>query len=185
MQDLLEFLAEASLAFAPVYRYGGKPSWREGSVGDFADSLRNTDLTRRRVADTTDHSVRRAADAMYELGCARALAQALALPHTAKDLKVGSLVASLVLSNATLLHHRLRLVPAMSEVGTLEAALRDPSNAPGAVRKAWDAILRVDYHPVFAPALAALSALSDQDARDPLLRIGFSAVAVADELASL
>ncbi len=185
MQGLRESLTKASLAFAPVYRYGGKPSWREGSVGDFANSLRNSDLSRRRVADTIEHSVRRAAEALYELGCARALAQALALPHTSKDLKAGSLVASLVLSNATLLHHRLRLVPAMSEVATLEAALQDPGSVPGAVRKAWDAILSIDYHPVFAPALAALNALSDRDAQNPLRRIGLCAVAVADELASL
>ncbi len=185
VQRLRESLAKAPLAFAPVYRYGGKPSWREGSVGDFANSLRNSDLSRRRVADTIEHSVRRAAEALYELGCARALAQALALPHTATDLKAGSLVASLVLSNATLLHHRLRLVPAMSDVGTLEAALQDPGSVPGAVRKAWDAILKIDYHPVFAPALAALNALSDRDAQNPLQRIGLCAVAVADELASL
>ena len=52
-------------------------------------------------------------------------------------------------------------------------------------REAWKAILSIDFHPVFAPALAALKALNDDDAIEPMRWIARNAVAVADELASL
>ena len=181
MQAVREAPAGATLAFAPVCRYGGKPTLREGSVGDFADSLRNADLSRRSVADLIEHAVRSAAEALHEHGCAGALARALALPHTADDLKAGTLEAALVLSNAALLHHRLRLVPPLSEVATLE----DPDSAAIAIGDAWRTIPGIDYQPATAPALAVLTALSAEQAWEPLLRIARNAVAVADELASL
>lgn len=178
-------LAESTIAFAPVNRYSGDLIWREGSVADLADSLRNADLSRQRVADTIAYTVREAAEMLFSFGCAPDLAMALALPKTSKDFRAASLVASLMLSNAALLHHRLRLVPTLSSVTSLEDALREPENSPSAIRDAWRSILSIDYHPVFAPALAALNALDDEDAREPLHWIGDNAVAVADELATL
>lgn len=178
-------LAESTIAFAPVNHYGGDLIWREGSVADLADSLRNADLSRQRVADTIAYTVREAAEMLFSFGCAPDLATALALPKTTKDIRAASLVASLMLSNAALLHHRLRLVPTLSSVMSLEDALREPQNSPSAIRDAWRSILSIDYHPVFAPALAALNALADEDAREPLRWIGDNAVAVADELATL
>ena len=46
-----EALARATIAFAPVRRTDSKPTWREGTVADLANTLRNTDLSRQRVAD--------------------------------------------------------------------------------------------------------------------------------------
>ena len=40
------------------------------------------------------------------------------------------------------------------------------------IRDAWRAALAIGYYPVFTPALAALNALSDDDAREPLRCIG-------------
>ena len=178
-------LAESTIAFAPVRRFGQEPVWREGSVADLADSLRNADLSRQRVAEAVEHTVREAADMLLDYGCAPALASALALPKTNKDLRAASLVAALILSNAALLHHRLRLVPSLASVAPIESTLGDPTKTPSRIREAWKAILAIDYHPVFAPALAALSAINDSDAMGPMRWIAENAVMVADELASL
>lgn len=184
-QATQDALSRSTIAFAPVRRYGNELVWREGSVADLADSLRNADLSRQRVADTVGHTVREAADMLYARGCAADLASALALPKTSKDLKAAALVASLMLSNASLLHHRLRLVPSLADVVSLKVALLEHEMSPSVVRDAWRAVLAKDYYPVFAPALAALNAISNHDARDPLRLIGENAVAVADELAML
>ena len=90
-----------------------------------------------------------------------------------------------MLSNAALLHHRLRLVPSLAGVVQLERALAEPEKTPSIIREAWQAILSIDFYPVFAPALAALNALNDDDAREPMRWIADTAIGVADELASL
>ena len=178
-------LAESIIAFAPVQRFGREDTWREGSVADFADSLRNADLSRQLVADAIENTVRKVADMLLDYGCAPDLASALALPKRSKDLRAASLVAALMLSNAALLHHRLRLVPSLAGIVKLKTALGEPTKTPTIIREAWQAILSIDFHPVFAPALAALKVLNDDDAREPMRWVAENAVAVADELASL
>ena len=178
-------LKDAALTFAPVQPLGGDPSWREGTVEDFADSIRNADPSRQRVGIAIEQCVREAAEELYRAGYGPQLATALALPKTSKDLRASTLVAALMLSNGALLHHRLRLVPRLSETTSLESALREPASVPEAIRDAWKSILAVDYHAVFAPALAALEALANCNAQGPIRRIATNAVAMADELASL
>ena len=178
-------LAESTIAFAPVQLFAREATWREGSVADLADSLRNADLSRQRIADAIEHTVREVAAMLFDYGCATALASALALPKTSKDLRAAPLVAALMLSNAALLHHRLRLVPALAGIVQIESAQKQPYEIQPIIREAWQAILAIDFHPVFAPALAALNALSDDDAREPMRWIVDTAVGVADELASL
>ena len=178
-------LAESIIAFAPVQRFGREATWREGSVADLADSLRNADLSRQLVADAIENTVRKAADMLLDYGCAPDLASALALPKRSEDLRAASLVAALMLSNAALLHHRLRLVPSLAGIVQLKTALGEPTKTPTIIREAWQAILSIDFHPVFAPALAALKVLNDDDAREPMRWVAENAVAVADELASL
>ena len=178
-------LAISTIAFAPVQRHGQDPTWREGSIADLADSLRNADLSRQRIADAIEYTVRKVADLLLDQDCAPALATALALPKTSKTYRAASLVAALMLSNAALLHHRLRLVPSLAGVVQLKNTLQDPDRIPSIIRSAWQAILSIDFHPVFSPALAALNALDDANAREPMRWIAHTAVAVADELASL
>ena len=178
-------LAKSTIAFAPVQLFGREATWREGSVADLADSLRNADLSRQRIADAIEHTVRKVAAMLFDYGCAPDLASALALPKTSKDLRAAPLVAALMLSNAALLHHRLRLVPSLSGIVQIESAQEHPHETPPIIREAWQAILAIDFHPVFAPALAALNALNDDDAREPMRWIVDTAVGVADELASL
>ena len=88
-----EALASATIAFAPVRRTDSKTTWREGTVADLANSLRNTDLSRQRVADEIEHTVRAAAKLLYVEDCAKAVANALTLPNAKdKDLRAAALV---------------------------------------------------------------------------------------------
>ena len=184
-------LAESTVAFAPVPRVDSNITWREGTVADLADTLLNTDLSQKRVADAIEYTVREAAGMLFSAGCAPALANALALPKTATELRAASLIASLMLSNAALLHHRLRLVERLSHIVSLKDALWPPpifgqeDKAPDTLREAWEAILCIDYYPVFVPALAALKALADGESREAVRKIGENALIFADELASL
>ena len=178
-------LQEATLAFAPIEPFEKDPAWREGTVSDLADRLRDPDLARKRVALAIERSVRDAADQLFQAGCSPELASALALPKVNKDLRAAALIAALMLSNAALLHHRLRLVPALAGIVPLENTLGDPGRTPELLRNAWRAILKAGYYPVFAPALAALNTLADSSAREPIRRIAETAVSVADELAAI
>ena len=181
-----EALARATIAFAPVRRTDSKTTWREGTVADLANSLRNTDLSRQRVADEIEHTVRAAAKLLYVEDCAKAVANALTLPNTKdKDLRAAALVGSLILSNAALIHQRLRLVPTLSTIPPLETILADQANASSLIRDAWGAILDIDYHSVFLPALAVVKTLSDRQLWPAMGWICENAVAVADDLASL
>ena len=164
---------------------GRDPSWREGIVEELADGTRNANFSGQGVGFALEHSVREAAEELYQAGYAPQLATALDLPITSKDLRASTLVATLIISNAALLHHRLRLVPRLSNVMSLERALQEPASTQEALRHAWKAILAVDYHPVFAPASAALEALANCDAQEPIRQIAANAILLADELASL
>ena len=179
-------LAKSEIAFAPVPRFGPSSTWRVGMIDDLASSLRHADLSRRRVAETIEHTVREAAEILSQQGCARAIADALALPKRDEELKAAPLVAALMLSNAALLHQRLRLVEQLGQITKLEDAARvGVDDLPPAIRAAWREILAVDYHPVFSPAVAVVNALSDGELARPLSWIAENAIAVADELASL
>ncbi len=181
-----EALASASIAFAPVRRTDSKTTWREGTVADLANSLRNTDLSRQRVADEIEWTVRKAAKLLYVQDCAKVVANALTLPNVKdKDLRAAALVGSLILSNAALIHQRLRLVPTLSTIPPLETILADQGNASSRIRDAWGAILDIDYHSVFLPALTVVNTLSDRQLWPAMGWICENAVAVADELASL
>ena len=63
--------------------------------------------------------------------------------------------------------------------------MEDHDNASSRIRDAWDAILGIDYHSVFLPALAVVNNLSDRELWAAMGWICENAVAVADELASL
>ena len=185
-QATQEALSSSTIAFAPVRPTEPNPTWREGSVADFVDSLMNTDLSRQRVADSIEYTVREAANLFHSYGCARSIAHALALPGTSdRDLRAATLIGALMLSNAALLHQRLRLVEQLAGITTLACALRVPDQSPESIRQAWKAILSIDYNPVFSPGLAVLNAVSDRDLVQPVRWIGENAVAVADDLASL
>ena len=178
-------LAESIIAFAAIQRFGDGPVWREGTVADLADSLRDADLTRQRVLESIEGSVRDAAELLRQGGAAEKLAGALTIPAKGKDLRAAPLIAAMVLSNAALLHRRLRSVPALADMTPIEQALEQPDRSAELIRAAWEGVLDVNYYPVFAPAVAVLRALPAPVLQRPLLKIAENAVLVADELPSL
>ena len=178
-------LAESIIAFAAIQRFGDGPVWREGTVADLADSLRDADLTRQRVLEAIEGSVRDTAELLRQGGCAEELAAALTIPARGKDLQAAPLIAAMVLSNAALLHRRLRSVPNLADMTPIEQALEQPDRAAELIREAWEWALDVDYYPVFAPAVAVLRAIPAPVLERPLLDIAENAVLVADELPSL
>ena len=184
---MMAAIDRCTVAFAPVRAVSDDLTWREGSIADLADSLRNADLSRQAVTDTIEYTVQEVAKLLHERGCAARLAAALALPRREEDLRAATLVAALMLSNAALLHHRLRLVPVLGRITKLETILTkvEPEKAPTIIRKAWAEILEEDFRPVFGPALAALDSLTVDEAKESMRWIMESTVAVADELASL
>ena len=190
------------LCFAHVTRVGKTPTWREGSVQEFASVLFQNDLPQSNVADAIEYSVRQAADLISDrtlFGPVQAeklpplLAEALALPSkTPKDKRAAVLIAALMVSNAALLHHRLRVVDNLLDVPTLQNCMdRGDDTFLRALIDAWKAILKIDYHPVFDPAVSVLETFM---AVDHNARIGAVhavrllvkyALAHADDLAAL
>ena len=155
------------LWFAPVTRIGRVPTWREGSVQEFASVLFQNDLPHSNVADAIEYSVRQAADLISDRTLFSPdqaeklpplLAEALALPSkTQKDKRAAVLIAALMVSNAALLHHRLRVVDNLLGVPTLQDCMdRGDDTFLRAMIDAWKAILKIDYHPVFDPAVSVL-----------------------------
>ena len=190
------------LWFAPVPRVDKAPTWREGSVQEFASVLFQNDLPQSNVADAIEYSVRQAADLISDrtlFSPAQAeklpplLAEALALPSkTLKDKRAAVLIAALMVSNAALLHHRLRVVDNLLDVPTLQDCMdRGDDTFLRAMIDAWKAILKIDYLPVFDPAVSVLETFM---AVDHNVRMGAVhavrllvqyALAHADDLAAL
>ena len=111
------------------------------------------------VADEIALAVQRAAEMFEHEGVEEPLANALDLPADDEQArKAVRTIAALLLCNACLMHRRLRDVP---EIKTLPGLGRvgATDNPSGVLLESWSTILRLDYRPVFEPALAALKAL--------------------------
>ncbi len=133
-RETVRALKDSTLLFAAVRRFARTPTWGEGSIDNLAETLRNTDLARQRISDSIERAVREVADRLLRDGCALDIASALVLPRTKKNRHAATLVGSLILSNATLLHHRLRSAPDLIGVAPLEDILGSPETAPGIIR---------------------------------------------------
>ena len=187
------------LCFAHVTRVGKSPAWREGSLSEFASVLHHHDLPQSNVSDAIEHSVRQAADfiqsdrELFSKNFAPLLAKALALPSgTERDNRAAVLIAALMVSNAALLHHRLRVVDSLSEVPTLKDCMAYPGDKLlSAMTSAWESILEIDYHPVFDPAVSVLEAFMEVERSARMLAVNAirllveNALAHADDLAAL
>ena len=187
------------LCFAHVTRVGKTPTWREGSVQEFASVLFQNDLPQSNVADAIEYSVRQAADfiqsdrELFSKNFAPLLAKALALPSgTERDNRAAVLIAALMVSNAALLHHRLRVVDSLSEVPTLKDCMAyQGDRLLSAMTSAWESILEIDYHPVFDPAVSVLEAFMEVKSSARTLAVNAirllveNALAYADDLAAL
>ena len=178
-----ENLADATLTWTLRVKAGEPPGeWASGGVAQLAQavqqaprSLSGADVAAQKLSDGLDQVAQR-----LKTPTRRALAQALDLPATpsfprkressGKD--DGYFVAAkrgmLVVATAMLFHHRVQdYLPAEPPSGYEEAwppatanACAEQSAVINAYREAWQAILAVDYRPVFETARAALAALS-------------------------
>ena len=138
------------------------------------------------VADEIAWAVQRAAEIFEHEGVEEPLANALDLPADDEQArKAVRTIAALLLCNACLMHRRLRdepemkMLPGLGRVGATD----DPSSV---LLESWNTIFKLDYRPVFEPALAALKALPHTPAIRTALR-GLSECAdnLADSLNDL
>ena len=167
-------------------REGDSPEWREGGVRALADAVRqapghvsDADKVAWQLSEALDEAVRRLGPETR-----RALARRLDLPRTKENHRErddGYAIAAkrglLVVATAMLFHHRLQRLPAEAPTGWDREW---PPASPGACiearaviqahRSAWQAILMVDYRPVFETAIAALDVLPVDPDREQMLR---------------
>ena len=138
------------------------------------------------VADEIADRVRAASLAFQSEELEDALAKGLGLtPEDDGGAKGVCTIAALLLCNACMLHRRLRDEPGMELIVRLDkvSGARDPRDLLVA---AWEAILERDYRPVFAPALAVLSAIPEGKAVANAVRtLAECANRVADSLSEL
>ena len=166
-------------------REGDSPEWREGGVRALADAVRqapghvsDADKVAWQLSEALDEAVRRLGPETR-----RALARRLDLPRTKENHRErddGYAIAAkrglLVVATAMLFHHRLQRLPAEAPPGWDREW---PPASPGACiearaviqahRSAWQAILMVDYRPVFETAIAALDVLPVDPDREQML----------------
>ena len=166
-------------------REGDSPEWREGGVRALADAVHqapshvsDADKAAQQLSGALDGAVRRLSPETR-----RALARTLDLPRTKESRREhddGYFTAAkrglLVVATAMLFHHRLRL-PADAPPGwnrewppASPAACATARAVIQTHRESWQAILAVDYRPVFETAIAALDALPVDPDREQMLR---------------
>ncbi len=136
------------------------PHWQIGSVADMATVLRNTTQQGGTVAGMLEWAIDRASNqwsanrAQAREGLAKALALPIDKPSDDRALRVGLLI----IANACLLHARLEQRFEGKDVPTPRECAAAP-DIRSALADAWTKILRVDYAPVFEPALACIENL--------------------------
>lgn len=136
------------------------PYWQVGSVADMATVMRNTTQQGGTVAGMLEWAIDRAGTRwdVQRRAAREGLAKALALPIDKPSDDRALRVGLLIIANACLLHARLEHRFAGSDVPTPAECAAAP-DIRSALADAWTKILRVDYAPVFEPALACLENL--------------------------
>ena len=195
-------LADATLTWTLRVK-AGEPSgeWASGNVAQLAQAVQQTprslsgaDVAAQKLSDGLDGVVQR-----LRTPTRRALAQALDLPATgSKGQDDGYFVAAkrgmLVVATAMLFHHRVQdylpAEPPDCYEGAWPPATANACTEQGAVinafREAWQAILAVDYRPVFETARTALGALSSDPDTSQLVRgLAGTVTEIAEDVAGL
>ena len=167
-------LAGDDLLWAVREDVKGKAKWHRGDMDALAATLR---VMPQAAGDADDAAARlsKALDAAVDRMSAetqQALADRLGIRH--KDSRKAAKRGMLVVATSMLFHHRLQghlprpdnwvgdwPPPSARTCATLDA---------DAHRRAWEAILRVDYKPVFETAIAALDALPIDAGTTAMLR---------------
>ena len=137
----------------------------------------------RATADTIEWAVTTAASILARDECEGTLAEALEL-HGIEPENLYK-IAALILCNALLMHKRLLGAIEMPGVEQLDAIIRRKAPAEALI-PSWERVLKRDYAPIFAPALAVLVSLrTGPNANEAVSVLATCADTVADSLSEM
>ena len=163
--DLADAVRNAALSYAVLYADGSRfpqSGWLEGGVGELSDLIRLVSVPQRAVdaaADALERGIGRADAILESLDRSRPesitrIAGLLGMERGVQTFRM----AGAIVANAMIFHERLAGgLPGVAPLSTLcgEGA----RNPKGGVLSAWNAILKVNYWPIFALAHDILNSL--------------------------
>ena len=192
--DLHAAVRDASLSYAVHYDDGArfpKSGWLSGGVGELADLIRIVSVPQRIVEDAADaleRGIARAAIILEALGDSRpdAITDIATLLGMSRSVQTYRMAGAIV-ANAMIFHERLASPLGAAPLGMLcgESA-RNPKNG---VISAWDAIIEVNYWPIFAFARDIINRMPSYEAawllRDLYKTVGEVSAAGGDQAQDL
>ena len=193
--DLADAVRNAALSYAVLYADGSRfpqSGWLEGGVGELSDLIRLVSVPQNAVdaaADALERGIERAAAILESLDRSRpdAIAQISALLGMERGEQTFRMAGAIV-ANAMIFHERLAGgLPGVSPLSTLCG--EEARNPKGGMLSAWNAILRVNYWPIFALARDILHCLPAAEAshllsnlRETVEEVEFSGANQAQDL---
>ena len=184
--DLHTALSEARLSYCVLTENGGtsrfpESGWLDGSVEDLADMVRLVSVPQHavdRATTTLQEGIDGAAKFLDELNETRpGITNEIAALLGMADVRQTRRMACAILANALVFHDQIAGMHA--RIKSLALACGDGVDNPqGEVLAAWDAILRINYWPIFAIAKDILEHLDSAGAARILRRLRNTAQAV-------
>ena len=174
--DLHAAVQDAALSYAVLYDDGDrfpKSGWLSGQVGELADLIRIVSVPQRIVEDAADaleRGITRAATILEALGDSRpdAITDIATLLGMSRSVQTYRMAGAIV-ANAMIFHERLA-----SPLGAAPLAVlcgESARNPKGGVITAWDAIIEVNYWPIFAFARDIINRMPAAEAGRMLLNL--------------
>ena len=184
--DLNAALSDARLSYCVFTENGGvdrfpESGWLDGSVEDLADMVRLVSVPQHAVDSATttlQEGIDAAAKFLDEIdrtrpGITNGIAGLLGMANVRQTRRM----ACAIIANALVFHDQIAGMHA--RIKSLAMACGDSvANPQGEVLEAWDAILRINYWPIFAIAKDILEHLDSADAARILRRLRNTAQAV-------
>ena len=184
--DLHTALSEARLSYCVFTENGGanrfpESGWLDGSVEDLADMVRLVSVPQHavdRATTTLQEGIDGAAKFLDELNETRpGITNEIAALLGMADVRQTRRMACAIIANALVFHDQIAGMHA--RIKSLALACGDGVDNPqGEVLAAWDAILRINYWPIFAIAKDILEHLDSAGAARILRRLRNTAQAV-------
>ena len=174
--DLHAAVRDAALSYAVLYDDGDrfpKSGWLSGGVGELADLIRIVSVPQRIIEDAADaleRGITRAATILEALGDSRpdAITDIASLLGMSRSVQTYRMAGAIV-ANAMIFHERLA-----SPLGAAPLAVlcgESARNPKGGVITAWDAIIEVNYWPIFAFARDIINRMPAAEAGRMLLNL--------------
>ena len=174
--DLHAAIRDAALSYAVLYDDGDrfpKSGWLSGGVGELADLIRIVSVPQRIIEDAADaleRGITRAATILEALGDSRpdAITDIASLLGMSRSVQTYRMAGAIV-ANAMIFHERLA-----SPLGAAPLAVlcgESARNPKGGVITAWDAIIEVNYWPIFAFARDIINRMPAAEAGRMLLNL--------------